>query len=252
MSEAMSGPPAASIVIPTYNRLYLLKSCIEAIRAHTTPSYELIVVDNGSTDGTAQYCKEERVPFISCPSNLGFPAACNLGMNVSAGDIIILLNNDVIVSYRWLDNILEAFRLHEDIGIIGPLTNYASGRQCEPRAYDDLEQFHHHARQWNKPDPKKHQRVLRVVGLCLAVRRSVMNRIGLLDEQFSPGHFEDDDYCLRARMSGYGIMIARDVYVHHYGSASFKEHGEHALKELVRRNYKRFVDKWSIDPHQFI
>ncbi|WP_195572159.1 glycosyltransferase family 2 protein [Paenibacillus sp. 1001270B_150601_E10] len=245
-------PYAASIIIPTYNRHYLLKACVEAIRAHTTPPYEIIVVDNGSTDGTVQYCREEHLSFVSLAHNRGFPAACNIGMTLGSGHIVILLNNDVIVSYRWLDNILEAFKQNEDVGIIGPTTNYASGKQLVHREYGDLEQFHRLTRQWNELDPKKHQRVQRVVGLCLAIRRSVIRDIGLLDERFSPGHFEDDDYCLRARMSGYGIMICGDVFVHHYGSASFKEHGEHALTELIQRNYARFIEKWSIDPHHFI
>lgn len=241
-----------SIIIPTYNKKGLLNECIRSIRQHTSTPYEIIVVDDGSTDGTADYCRQAGLMFITKTFNSGFPQSCNLGMMLASGDVIVLLNNDVIVSKGWLDNLLAALFADERTGIVGPITNYASGKQQVHHDYDNLEQFHRIASEVNQRDSKKHIRVKRIVGLCFVMKREVMNTVGLLDERFSPGHYEDDDYCLRARLKGYDIVICGDVLVHHYGSSSFCEHGEHALQQLVYRNYERFKEKWNLDPHQFM
>lgn len=74
-----------SIIIPTYNRLGLLRSCVESIRAHTRSAYEIIVVDNASNDGTEAYCRASKLTLISLPENRGFPLACNIGLQLAAG-----------------------------------------------------------------------------------------------------------------------------------------------------------------------
>lgn len=75
-----------SIIIPTYNRLGLLRSCVESIRAYTDSPYEIIVVDNASSDETDAYCRANKLTFVSLPENRGFPLACNLGLQLAAGD----------------------------------------------------------------------------------------------------------------------------------------------------------------------
>lgn len=74
-----------SIIIPTYNGLKLLEACVESIRQHTASPYEIIVVDNASTDDTAAFCRKNKLTFISLPENRGFPAACNLGLQLASG-----------------------------------------------------------------------------------------------------------------------------------------------------------------------
>lgn len=240
-----------SIIIPTYNGLGLLQACIEAIRMYTDIPYEIIVVDNASSDGTDEYCRANKITFISLPVNCGFPAACNLGLQMASGDELLLLNNDVIVSRGWLSNLKAALYSAPDIGIVGPLTNYASGRQQVQVSYSDMPGFHAEAQRANIPDPMKWMETGRLVGLCFLFKRELMHAIGLLDERFSPGHYEDDDYCYRARLRGYRLLIAGDCLVHHEGSASFKEVYASGLRELVERNRRIFMDKWHVDPLQF-
>jgi GT2 family glycosyltransferase len=79
-----------------------------------------------------------------------------------------------------------------------------------------------------------------------------MNRIGYLDEQFSPGHYEDDDYCYRARLAGYQMKIAGDVRVHHHCSMSFQKQSSEQIYNLINTNHHKFIEKWGIDSHQFI
>lgn len=241
-----------SIIIPTRNGLHLLAPCVEAIRAYTAAPYEIIVADNGSADGTLEYCMRERLPFVAFADNAGFPAACNAGLKLAKGDALLLLNNDVVVARNWLDNMLSCLDHSPETGIVGPCSNYVSGRQQSPGAYASLEEFQPWAEQRNRPDPSQWVALERLVGFCFLFKREVLERIGYLDERFSPGHYEDDDYCYRARQAGYSLMMAGDTFVHHHGSASFKKQDSAALRELIERNHRKFMEKWGIDPRQYI
>ncbi len=238
-----------SIIIPTFNGRELLKNCIYSIKQHTEQPYEVIVVDNGSADGTVDFCRQEQITFISLASNMGFPIACNKGMKLASGNTLLLLNNDVIVSRNWLNNMQRCLYSRRDIGIVGPLTNYASGRQQINMPYTNLEEM---SLMLNEPDSTKWQQTERIVGLCLLFKRELMEKIGLLDEQFSPGHYEDDDYCMRARNMGYRLMIAGDVFIFHHGSASFVREEEGKIKQLIELNRHKFMGKWGIDPKVYI
>lgn len=238
-----------SIIIPTHNGRELLKDCVYSIKQHTDQPYEIIVLDNGSTDGTLDFCRQEQITFISLPSNTGFPIACNKGLRIASGDALLLLNNDVIVTKNWLTNMLACLYSAEDIGIVGPLTNYASGRQQVDLPFTNVEDMTH---QLNEPDASKWIQVDRIVGLCFLFRRELMERVGLLDERFSPGHFEDDDYCYRARNAGYKLQISGDVFVFHYGSASFSQQDVSQVKQLIESNRHKFIDKWGFDPTIYV
>lgn len=241
-----------SIVIPTRNGLELLAPCVDAIRTYTGTPYEIIIVDNGSTDGTLDYCVQEKLAFVSFPDNAGFPAACNAGLKMAMGDALLLLNNDVVVTHRWLDNMLDCLDSSPDIGAAGPCSNYVSGRQQDYAPYASMEEFHSWSLERNHPDSSRRSSLERLVGFCLVFKREVMERIGLLDERFSPGHYEDDDYCYRIRLAGFRLMMVGDAFVHHHGSASFRKQDGAALAALIETNYRKFMDKWGIDPRQYI
>ncbi|SEL67167.1 Glycosyltransferase, GT2 family [Paenibacillus sp. cl141a] len=238
-----------SIIIPTFNGRELLKDCIYSIKRHTNEPYEIIVVDNGSSDGTVDICRQEGITFISLANNIGFPAACNKGLKIATGDTLLLLNNDVIVTRNWLQNMLNCLNSETNIGIVGPLTNYASGKQQINMPYTSLEEM---SNQLNEPDASKWLQVDRIVGLCFLFKRELMDRIGLLDERYSPGHFEDDDYCYRARNAGYTFRIAGDVFVFHHGSASFAKQDMSQVKQLIDTNKQKFMDKWGVDPTIYV
>ncbi|MEK4512546.1 glycosyltransferase family 2 protein [Paenibacillus anaericanus] len=241
-----------SIIIPSYNGLHLLTTCIEAIRHHTLEPIEIIIVDNGSSDGTAEYCLREGLILVSLPRNTGFPIACNKGLAIASGDQLLLLNNDVIVSPRWLSNMLLALDSADDVGIVGPVTNYISGRQQVEVTWIGMEGFVEVAERYNVSDPVKWQDVQRIVGMCFLFKRSLLGSIGMLDERFSPGHYEDDDYCYRARQQGYRLLISGDTLVYHAGSASFKVNFPDGWNSLMERNRELFIAKWGVNPLQFI
>ncbi|MFC4099613.1 glycosyltransferase family 2 protein [Paenibacillus xanthanilyticus] len=243
-----------SIIIPTSNGLTMLQQAIGAIRTYTSPHetpYELIVVDNGSTDGTPDWCAREGVKLIALPANEGFPAACNRGLRLAKGDYLLLLNNDVTVSEGWLSGMLNVLNGMEGAGMVGPVSNYVSGRQLATYPFSTMDEFHQTAA-YVRSLQLEAEPIARLVGFCLLFKRELYAAIGGLDERFSPGHYEDDDYCLRARMLGFGLYMCRSVFVHHQGSASFKRGEAAALAQLIERNRGLFIEKWQVDPAQFM
>ncbi|GFN31007.1 hypothetical protein PCURB6_12670 [Paenibacillus curdlanolyticus] len=234
-----------SIIIPTYNQGKYLKSCIESIIDHTDLPYEIIVVDNASTDGTKAYLEEigTHIRYRILDHNRGFAGAVNIGLMMAKGRTIVLLNNDTLVTENWLDNMLTCLYSDETIGLVGPVTNYISGGQRIDVPYTKIEDMHEFAKQRNVSDPNQWVRTDRLTGFCLLFRRELLEQAGYLDEGYELGNFEDDDFNIRVRLLGYSLVIAQDSFIHHFGSVSIKALGEQ-LHEVNRHNAQYYLDKW--------
>ncbi|NBD26515.1 glycosyltransferase family 2 protein [Paenibacillus glycinis] len=241
-----------SIIIPSYNQVEYLKKCIASIRDYTTSAYEIVVVDNASTDGTAEYLRSVGgiVRFRVLERNRGFAGAVNVGMMMAKGSTLLLLNNDTIVTERWLDNMLACLNSDPGIGMVGPVTNYISGEQRIEVPYTEEKGIAPFARRFNIGDPAKWRRTDRLTGFCLLFRRELWERTGYLDEGFEIGNFEDDDYNIRVRLQGYALVLAGDTFIHHFGSVSMKALGE-KFQEVNDRNEHVYTDKWG-NPHELI
>ena len=251
-----SNQPLTSIIILTHNQLHYTKKCIDSLFAHTHSAFELILVDNASTDGTVEYLQGLsrdgtaciRIKLIVNTQNQGFAKGCNQGINDAIGEFLVLLNNDVVVTSGWLDIMIESFSESDKIGLIGPMTNFVSGPQrVDKPNYDietleGLETFSNAHALRNKNKMIKHWRI---VGFCMLIKRCVIEKIGGLDTKFGLGNFEDDDFCLRAHIAGFGAGIASGCYVHHYGKKTFNGLNidyENRMKE----NWEIFKAKWEI------
>ncbi len=249
--QSRDSPSLTSIVIVTHNQISYTKECLESIRMRTNVPFELIVVDNGSTDQTVEYlrgCADVRL--IENTENRGFPAAANQGIAVASGDQILLLNNDTLVTTGWLTRMLDALHSSDAVGLVGPLSNNISGQQQIEVSYDDLAQLDGFA--WDLSQRQRNVRIPtdRLVGFCFLFKREVLDSIGLLDEQFGVGNFEDDDFCRRAADAGYKCLIATDSFVHHFGSVTFKASGVD-FGSLLRTNQEKYDQKWGPQqPHQ--
>jgi FkbM family methyltransferase len=234
-----------SIVIPTHNELACTRLCLDSIRRFTDEPYELIVVDNGSSDGTAQYLRsQEGVKVIANPENRGFPAACNQGLRQAKGRQLLLLNNDTVVTTGWLRRQLRALHSDPRVGLAGPCSNCVSGEQQVPVTYEDLSGLDDFAWDWGLAHDGELTDTDRLIGFCLLLRREVLDRVGLFDERFGIGNFEDDDYCRRALRAGYRAVIACDAFVHHEGGRTFLGSGID-LAALLERNQELFREKWA-------
>ncbi|MBB3113633.1 GT2 family glycosyltransferase [Paenibacillus phyllosphaerae] len=241
-----------SIIIPSYNQAGYLKGCIESIIEHTDLPYEIIVVDNASTDGTANYLRSlsGQVRYRIMETNRGFAGAVNVGLMMAKGQTIVLLNNDTLVTERWLDNMLTCLGSDPRIGMVGPVTNYIGGNQQIDVPYTAIEDMQEFARQFNQSDPAKWHLTDRLVGYCLLFRKELLERTGYLDEGFKIGNFEDDDYNIRVRLQGYMLVVARDTFIHHFGSVSVKALGEQ-FTAINDNNMSFYMAKWG-NPHELV
>jgi GT2 family glycosyltransferase len=241
-----------SVVVPSWNTRDTTLACIARVRRHTPAPAEVVVIDNGSHDGSADAvaalaAEPGPVPvrLIRNDTNRGYAAATNQGIRATSGRWVVLLNSDVLVTPGWIDGLVSAAR-NPRVGLVGPMTNNAGSADqalVVPPPYGDESGLDAFAARWADVHRGDRQRVERLIGFCVLVRRATLARIGLLDERFGLGNYEDDDICRRARNAGLTLVVARDVFVHHYGSLSFRANGvDHA--GLMRENAVRFAAKW--------
>ena len=255
-----------SIVILAHNELEYTQKCVESIMIHTTVPYELILVDNGSTDGTPTYLNQLKgqfsaqslspdsaqnqlcrgVQIIRHDDNKGFAAGNNAGIAVAQGDYVLLMNNDVVVTPGWLRRMQACFEAHPEAGIVGPRSNNVSGPQqiaqveYDPQNLSGLNRFAQNLAEVNADHA---QRLLRVVGFCMLIKRAVIERIGGLDHRYGLGNFEDDDFSLRAALAGFESWMAQDAFVHHFGSRTFIG-AKIDYRQSLQRNWEIFKQKW--------
>jgi FkbM family methyltransferase len=240
-------PGLTSIIIATHNELAYTRLCLDSVRQYTDEPYELIVVDNGSADGTVEYLRScPDVMLLINAENRGFPAAVNQGLRVAGGRQILLLNNDTVVTTGWLTRMLQALATDPAVGLVGPCSNRVSGEQQVAVNYDDLAGLDAFAWEWGQANRGQLRATDRLVGFCLLIRRAVVEKVGMLDERFGVGCFEDDDYCLRASRAGFRAVIARDAFVHHFAGRTFVGSGVD-FAALIATNERLFREKWA-DP----
>ena len=157
-----------SIVILTFNKMDYTIKCIESIRKYTSlGSYEIIVVDNASTDGTIEWLKAQGdIIKIFNKENLGFPKGCNQGIEIAQGSEILLLNNDVIVTPKWLEQMLEALYSSGKVGAVGPVTNYGPGQEITVTYQNEAEMVSFASEVTEKFKNKWSQKT-KLIGFCL-------------------------------------------------------------------------------------
>ena len=231
--------PAVSVVIVNYNGGRLLLECLASLKERTTVPIEILLVDNASSDGSAAEASRTfpSVRLIANPANLGFARACNQGMALAGADYLLLLNPDLVVRERAVDTVYAYMKSHPEAGICGPRILLPSGRLDRPcrRSFKTPATYLHKAlgltslfpesRTFGRYylsylDERQTFEVDAVIGAFLMTRRSVVDRIGLLDERFFL-YCEDEDFCLRAKRAGFKVVyLGEAVAVHHKSSSA--------------------------------
>ena len=244
------GAGTASIVVVTHDGLVFTRLCLESLLANSADcDFELIVVDNGSGDGTAAYLakladRDARVRVLLNGRNLGFAPACNQGLILAGGENLVLLNNDTMVAPGWLSGLLRHLQ-NPGVGLVGPVTNRI-GNEAEIEAgYLTWGEFLDFARRRAAEHDGEWLELRSPAMFCLAMRRQTYLDLGPLDERYEVGMLEDDDYSERARAAGYQLRCVESVVVHHFGEASFGKlvpGGEYA--RILRANQRRYAEKW--------
>lgn len=268
------------IVILSYNASTAVRITLASLRqAKNKTQVRVVLIDNASDDlerekirsAFEHHVQEASLPweYIQQDRNLGFSGGNNVGIRLLLDDLdishICLLNSDVIVTDYWLDHLVDA-----QCDIISSVTNKADSEQCVPvdyslepsecldeytesipsRALARVETF---ARNWREAW-RGNLVEADATFFCVLLATPVLHKVGLLDEAFFPGGYEDDDFCLRARRLGYRIHLARDLFIHHWGSASFGQLQYEYFNNQAQRN-RDYLEKkhgisWNFRPEK--
>lgn len=245
----VTSPNRITIIIPAYNQLGYCRSCIQSIQANTRRNHHLVLVDNASTDGVADYFDSiPNATVIHAPQNLGFAGGVNLGLAIADGHVVIL-NSDTLVPPDWLSHLEAALHTHPDWGMLGPVTNCASGeQQLNGLAFNGPDAVDAYGNQrWEELGPSVRP-TNRLAGFCLLIRDTVWQQVGEFDTRFGIGNYEDDDYCTRVRQAGKQLGIAEGCFIFHFGGRTFEGMGLHgeAYAKLMEENRRKYMEKWNV------
>jgi GT2 family glycosyltransferase len=246
--------PHASIIVLCYNSLEeATKPCLDSILAHTPlENYELIIIDNASSDGTAEYLKvfaaqNKNVQIQLNETNKGYSAGNNDGMRLAQGEYIVLLNNDTLVQEKWLESLLQLFNHQNKIGLIGPITNSSGNEQCVHLDGLNENNFEEISTKYINRQQGVWFTTNRLGFFCVAMHRTMLETVGYLDENFGLGMFEDDDYCIRIQKAGFDLAVVEDCFIYHKGSVSFKKLKESEYRYIFEKNKAYFREKHHVE-----
>jgi GT2 family glycosyltransferase/glycosyltransferase involved in cell wall biosynthesis/SAM-dependent methyltransferase len=241
--------PKVSIVIPVHNKLAVTHNCLAAlILAYNKASFEVIVVDDGSTDGTTELsalvsgirvCRHEKAE--------GFVAACNLGAAEARGDYIVLLNNDTEPTAFWLDELVFVFDGFDRVGLVGSKLLYPDGKLQEAGGiiWGDGSPWNY-GRLGNPAEPRFSytRQADYLSGAAMMAPRSLWQELGGLSEEFRPAYYEDTDFCFKVRRAGYRTVYAANSIVFHFEGISSGTSTASGMKRFQEVNRPKFLRKW--------
>lgn len=231
----MNKNPLLSVCIVTFQATQLLSEALESLIKSTSVEHEIIVVDNGSSDGVEEMLVTSfpKVKLIKNDRNLGFTLPMNQAMRVASGQFILELNPDTIILPGALDQLLEFLDKHPRAGICGPKVLNLDGslqkscRRGDARPWAVITYFLGFSALFPRSkffsqyhmsylDPDQSYPVHGVSGSCMLIRRQVLDQIGYLDEKYF-AYQEDADYCMRARAAGWQVYYVSEAQIMHYG-----------------------------------
>lgn len=241
-ATTFAGRMQVSFVIPLFNGLALTRECLRTLQA-TLPAglaHEIVFVDDGSTDGTRDWLASlaPSVRVLLNDRNLGFAGACNRGAAAATGELLFLLNNDLVLAPGWFEPMAGLLRARADIGLVGNVQLRAATGELDHAgvSFDAKGKPGHVLARPLLARLRGWREVPAVTGACLGLRRAVWERLGGFDDGFRNGG-EDIDLCLRARAAGLRTFVSLRSVVRHHVSASAgrKLRDEQNSRRLARR-----------------
>jgi GT2 family glycosyltransferase len=224
-----SNVPHLSIIIPVFNQWRLTEQCLKSLREHTPGSFfEVIVVDNASTDETAMFCRQlgdslfaDRFVLLRQRENLGFARACNLGAEQAKGEYLFFLNNDTILTKNWLPPLFQAFRTIHSLGMVGPLLLYPEIERVQHLGVTFFPGFQvaHLYEQFPADHPvvRRPRRLQAITGAAFLVPRKLFKQCGGFFPKYL-NSYEDLDLCTQIRKMNYNLLCVPESKIYHLTS----------------------------------
>lgn len=240
-----------AVLIVSYNACYFMQRNIENIRK-TLPegSYRIVVVDNASTDGVAEWLQEQDdIVLLRNEENKGFAPACNQGAKVLQDYDIFLLNNDTRLAPNALFWLRMGLYENEKIGAAGSCSNYAGNGQQIEVEFTLPDEYLQYGASVNVPLQEPYEERVRLSGFSMLVRSDVWKATGGMDEDFAPGYFEDDDLSMKILKAGYKLLFCRNSFIYHAGSQSFIKNPD--VDQIFMDHYQLFINKYGFDIFEF-
>ena len=233
------------LVLLTWNRKDLLEPCVERLFAHTRPPSRLLIVDNGSTDpDTLEYLDGLRgvpsmeVRVVRLAENVGIAAALNAGLRKTEAPWVCLLNNDVLVTEGWLEEMIRVAEADQAIGLVNPMSNEFNLARAAGETVDEVARRCRERRgRWIEN--------WQAIGFCVLFSRAVLEVAGFWDERIGSMYFEDTDYSLQVRRTGRISVIAEGAYVFHHKSATINR--DPTRHEKFREGREQLRRKWGLE-----
>lgn len=236
--------PVVSLVILTFNKAAITYQCLESLLAHTDVPYELILVDNGSTDETSSLLDRlENVVIVRNSENLGFVLGCNNGAKIAKGKHLLFLNNDTVVTPNWLSHLVRTIESYPKCGAVGCKLVWPNGLLQEAGSIiwrDGSALGYGRGDNPLKPEYSYLREVDYCSGACLLVRKDLFWAVGGFDELYAPAYYEDSDLCLGIQKLGYKVVYQPAVTIFHH---EFTSSTPDKARELMVDNQVKFLAK---------
>lgn len=249
MQEIDATVNPVSIIIASYNCCEMLQNCLLTIKTYTpAKSYEIVVVDNASTDGVAEWLSAQKdIKVILNKENKGFGIASNQGVAIAEPDNdIFFLNNDTLVPANAIFWLRMGLYEGNNIGATSCMSNRVSNDQMIDVTLNNTAEVLSFAKKHNIISLNPYEEKVKLVGFALLIKRSVLNEIGLFDEIYSIGNYEDDDISIRMLMAGYKLLLCHNSFIYHYGSQGFAQI-DYDYSKLLYDNLQKFIKKWNFN-----
>jgi GT2 family glycosyltransferase len=262
-----------SIVIPLFNQYQVTEQCLTSILQKTDIPYELLLIDNGSTDGTKEkisrldfrpYAHLKNIQMIYNRDNVGVAKAWNQGIAKANGDFICMCNNDIVVSKNWLPPLVEQMKIHANLGMVSPVENYyllvhagrnrfreefdfLSSRPAPQPTLESIDEFYNGFERFAASFTEKYRSKTFFDELfsIVLIRKELFEQIGLFEEGFGLAFLEDVDFVQRTLLSDKfsDIMVYPGSYVHHYGNVTSSLFTQLGIPQY-RKSAEKFLQKW--------
>jgi GT2 family glycosyltransferase len=238
-----------SVIVPVYNAPDDVRLCLDSLERNLLPDArcDLLLVNDGSSAETTALLRDfarahSSVRLLENPENLGYLKTANRGLAEARGDVTVLLNSDTAIPSGFAERVLACFQSDPAIGVACPVSsNGAVSVPMRPGlSAADVDVMDAYLRAW----PPEYPTVILPCGDCFCVRRSVLDDVGLFDEQYHPGYYEETDFAMRSLHYGWKAVLIDNLYIYHKAHASFSQEKSN---HLLQQNKVLFDKQWSAE-----